>query len=307
VRRSADGDPACEADVVNHSRLTRTTTLAAAAAVATVGLFASTGTAVKSSAPITALSPGLDATGVAGATAGSTTAPGPSSTVASPTTTNTTTSTTTPAIKVTAPPTTSATPGVPSLGSSGPAVLQVQQRLASLGYWLGTPDGHFGGTTQQAVWALQKAAGISRTGIIDAATSAALNAGTLPTPTSSSGHVVEVNLSRQLVLIVTNGHLDAVLNTSTGGGYTYFDQGSKQVAITPKGHFTTTWEVNGTRVSSLGVLWRPKYFVGGIAIHGDGYVPPRPVSHGCVRVSNAAIDWIWASGADPIGTSVWVY
>ena len=55
------------------------------------------------------------------------------------------------------------------------------------------------------------------------------------------------------------------------------------------------------------MLWRPKFFVGGIAIHGDSYVPAHPVSHGCVRVTNQAIDWIWATGSDPIGTPVWVY
>jgi lipoprotein-anchoring transpeptidase ErfK/SrfK len=186
-------------------------------------------------------------------------------------------------------------------------VVQLQQRLTSLGYWLGSVDGQFGGTTQQAVWAIQKAAGISRSGVVDPATTAALAAGTVPSPKSNSGHTIEVDLSRQLVLMVTNGHLDAALNTSTGGGYVYYDQGTRQVATTPTGQFTTFSEVDGTRVSSLGVLWRPKFFVGGIALHGDTDVPPRPVSHGCVRVSNAAIDWIWASNADPIGTAVWVY
>lgn len=221
-----------------------------------------------------------------------------------PTTTTTRPVPTTVSAPPTAPPTTS-----PYLqaGSTGPAVVQLQQRLTSLGYWLGPVDGQFGGTTQQAVWAIQKAAGIPRSGIVDPATTAALTAGKVPTPKSSSGHTIEVDLSRQLVLIVTNGHLDAALNTSAGGGYVYYDQGARQVATTPTGQFTTFSEVDGTRVSSLGVLWRPKFFVGGIAIHGDTDVPPRPVSHGCVRVSNAAIDWIWASNADPIGTAVWVY
>jgi hypothetical protein len=238
----------------------------------------------------------------------------PSPTAAPPTTARATT-TTSPSTTVKPPPppttVTTAPPAADSgaivLGSAGAGVQQVQQRLQSLGYWLGTPDGHFGGTTQQAVFAIQKAAGISRTGAVDTATVAALNAGIKPSPTSTSGHVIEVDLARQLVLLVTNGHLDAVLNTSTGGGYVYYDHGAKQVAITPKGHFATNWEVNGTRVSSLGVLWRPKFFVGGIALHGDSSVPAHPVSHGCVRVTNQAIDWIWATGSDPIGTPVWVY
>ena len=229
----------------------------------------------------------------------------PTTTVpARPTTTTTPPVPTTVSAPPTAPPTTS-----PYLqaGSTGTAVVQLQQRLSSLGYWLGPVDGQFGGTTQQAVWAIQKSAGIPRTGIVDPATTAALATGTVPKSKSSSGHTIEVDLSRQLVLIVTNGHLDAALNTSTGGGYVYYDQGARQVATTPTGQFTTFSEVDGTRISSLGVLWRPKFFVGGIAIHGDTDVPPRPVSHGCVRVSNAAIDWIWDSNTDPIGTAVWVY
>ena len=228
-----------------------------------------------------------------------------------PRSTTTTTPTTRPSTTTTvaAPPATTRTSvsGPLQVGSSGPPVLLLQQRLGALGYWSGAMDGNFGGTTQQAVYALQKAAGIPRTGIMDAVTVAALAAGTKASPKSTSGHVIEVDLTRQLVLIVTDGHLDAALNTSTGGGYVYYDQGSRQVAVTPTGHFTTEWEVDGMRVSSLGELWRPKFFVGGIAIHGDTYVPPTPVSHGCVRVSNNAIDWIWASGSDPIGTPVWVY
>ena len=143
--------------------------------------------------------------------------------------------------------------------------------------------------------------------MLDQATQAALTAGTRAGARSTAGHMIEVDLTRQLLLIVTDGRVDAVLNTSTGGGYVYYDQGSRQVAITPTGHFATYSEVDGTRISSLGVLWRPKFFVGGIAIHGDSSVPAQPVSHGCVRVSNGAIDWIWASGSDPIGTPVWVY
>ena len=66
-------------------------------------------------------------------------------------------------------------------------------------------------------------------------------------------------------------------------------------------------QIDGLRVSTLGQLWRPKYFSGGFAVHGDSYVPPEPVSHGCVRVSDEAIDWIWSSGQMPLGTPVWLY
>lgn len=53
--------------------------------------------------------------------------------------------------------------------------------------------------------------------------------------------------------------------------------------------------------------WRPKFFDVGFALHGDSYVPPVPVSHGCVRVSDEAIDWIWSANLAPIGTALWIY
>ena len=194
-----------------------------------------------------------------------------------------------------------------SSGASGPGVSQLQQNLIALGYWLGTADGKYGYTTSQAVMALQKAAGLPRNGTFNEATAAALTAGTRPATQSTSGHVLEIDLAHQLLMIVNDGKPDIIFNTSTGGGYVYYDHGAKQIAKTPVGHFTTTWAFDGTRVSSLGTLWRPKYFVGGYAIHGSPSVPGYPASHGCVRLSNAAMNWIWASGTDPIGTAVWVY
>jgi hypothetical protein len=192
-------------------------------------------------------------------------------------------------------------------GATGQAVLALQQRLSSLGYWLGTPDGTFGDSTEQAVYALQKAAGLSRNGVVGPSTQAALADGVLPQPRSTSGYVIEVDLEDDLVMFVTNGTIDEVLNTSTGGGYTYTEDGVTSVADTPTGHFEIYRQVNGLVVDSLGSLWRPKFFDAGFAIHGDSSVPPYPVSHGCARVSNEAIDWIWANNLAPIGTAVWVY
>jgi lipoprotein-anchoring transpeptidase ErfK/SrfK len=194
-----------------------------------------------------------------------------------------------------------------ALGDHGPAVLALQQRLTALGYWLGTPDGSFNGTTEQAVYALQKAAGIGRDGSVGPVTSAALAQGVVPHPRSTSGHVIEVDLARQLVMLVSNGKLDHVLNTSTGGGYKYTDQGVTYTADTPVGTFHVYRQTDGMVTDSLGQLWRPKFFDSGFAVHGDTDVPPYPVSHGCVRVSNEAIDWIWSNNLAPIGTGVWVY
>jgi peptidoglycan hydrolase-like protein with peptidoglycan-binding domain len=198
-------------------------------------------------------------------------------------------------------------PPTVGLGATGFVVLVLQQQLTALGYWLGTPNSTFGDSTQQAVWALQKAAGIPRTGVSDPATWAALDAGAVPHPQSTSGYVIEINLSNDLLMVVNNGHLLYTLNTSTGGGYTYTQDGTTNVAITPTGHFSLYRQVNGLVVDSLGSLWMPKFFTAGYAIHGDSNVPPRPVSHGCARISNEAIEWVWANNIAPLGTPVWVY
>ena len=102
-------------------------------------------------------------------------------------------------------------------------MLALQKRLISLGYWLGTANGTFGDSTQQAVYALQKAAGIGRDGIVGPITRAALAKGVVPHPQSTHGYVIEVDLQDDLVMFVLNGKLVYTLNTSTGGGYSYND------------------------------------------------------------------------------------
>jgi len=193
-------------------------------------------------------------------------------------------------------------------GDSGPAVRQLQIHLAALGYWLGSPNGYFADSTQQAVWALQKAAGLPRSGYITGATAVAIADGVVPKPRPAVGNLVEVNLADDLVMIIQNGKLAYILNTSTGGGYTYTDKNGTSLAVTPTGVFHIFSTIDGLDVDSLGALWRPRFFTeGGIAIHGDSFVPPYPVSHGCVRVSDEAINWIWANNILPIGEEVWVF
>jgi Putative peptidoglycan binding domain/L,D-transpeptidase catalytic domain len=193
------------------------------------------------------------------------------------------------------------------LGSTGTAVAELQKRLLSLGFWLVAPNGIFDDSTQQAVYALQKAAGIQPDGVVGPKTEAALTRGVVLRPRPAPGYVIEVDLDHDLVMFVKNSKLEWALNTSTGGGYSYCSGGSCAVAVTPVGQFSIFSEADGMVVDSLGELWRPKYFDSGFALHGDSYVPPFPVSHGCVRVSDEAINWIWANNLAPVGTAVWVF
>jgi lipoprotein-anchoring transpeptidase ErfK/SrfK len=195
------------------------------------------------------------------------------------------------------------------VGAKGADVRAVQQRLLELGYWLAKPDGKFGGTTQQAVFALQKAAGIGRDGTIGPKTRKALDAGVRPKAKSKpgSGYLVEINLKRQLMMLVRDGNVVTTLNTSTGSNEYYEHDGATHLADTPTGRFKVSRQINGMRISPLGELWRPKYFNGGIAMHGSPSIPPYAASHGCARLSNAAINWIWSTNKVPLKTKVWVY
>jgi N-acetylmuramoyl-L-alanine amidase len=129
----------------------------------------------------------------------------------------------------------------------------------------------------------------------------------VPHARSTSGYVIEIDLADDVMMFVSNGRVEHVLNTSTGGGYAYRVGKVTAIADTPVGVFHILRQVNGMVTDSLGQLWRPKFFYSGFAIHGDGYVPPYPASHGCARISNEAINWIWADDIAPIGTEVWVY
>ncbi|ATO13655.1 murein L,D-transpeptidase [Micromonospora sp. WMMA2032] len=193
-------------------------------------------------------------------------------------------------------------------GDTGDAVRALQERLDRLGYWVGESDGTYGLLTEQAVYALQKAAGLRPDGIVGAKTRAALDGGKRPDARSTDGHLAEVDLDRQLLMIVDDGEVSRIFNTSTGTFEHYTYQGETYLADTPRGRWTIDWQVDGWRDGPLGRLYRPKYFQEqGIAIHGYTSVPPYPASHGCVRVTLPAMDWLWAQDVLPKKTQVWVY
>lgn len=186
---------------------------------------------------------------------------------------------------------------------------KLQQRLKDLGYFVTSVDKAYGGETQQAVFALQKAGGLYRDGVVGDATQNAADDGVVPKAQTSSGKVLEIDIDRQLVLAVEDGKVVKVINASSGNGETYEAKGNTYTAYTPRGSFAVYREENRMYASrlELGDMWRPKFFTGGIAVHGSASVPAFPASHGCVRVSNSAMDWIWDTWGAPSGTPVVVY
>jgi peptidoglycan hydrolase-like protein with peptidoglycan-binding domain len=193
------------------------------------------------------------------------------------------------------------------LGSSGPPVVKLQQRLTSLGYRPGAADGTFGNATASAVLAFQKREGLSRDGEAGSSVMARLANPSGGGPLRDSpGPAIEVDIARQIAFIVLPGATVTTLNVSTGNGATYVvPGGGADVAYTPVGSFTVLRKISGDEVAPLGTLHNPMYFYKGWAIHGAASVPAYPASHGCVRISNADADWLFPLIA--VGTPVTLY
>ncbi|HXF74401.1 MAG TPA: L,D-transpeptidase family protein [Actinomycetota bacterium] len=183
---------------------------------------------------------------------------------------------------------------LPSLavGAEGPAVRALERRLVELRYHLPGVDGRFGVPTADAVMAFTKVQGMRRRGTVDAAVWRALAAPRRPRPRiDDPGRHVEVDQTRQVLLLVEDGEVTAILHVSTGAG-----------GATRDGAFRVYRKLAGY---SPGRLYYPSYFDGLRAIHGWPEVPPYPASHGCVRVPMWSATWVY--GRVPAGTRIVIY
>ena len=185
--------------------------------------------------------------------------------------------------------------------------LEIEQRLSDLGYWITKVDGKQDDSTRQAIIAFQKVEGRKRTGVLSASDAALLRNASRPTPKYASGPAhVEVDIGRQVLFYVgDDGTVQKIVAVSTGSEKKYFDENEWQIAHTTRGHFKVQWKYNGIRKASLGDLYYPSYFNGGIAVHGSPSIPPFPASHGCVRVPLFADKALYKMM--PVGTPVYVY
>ena len=192
----------------------------------------------------------------------------------------------------------------PSIRS--PEIIEAEQRLADLGYWTGPVDGVFDADSKHALVAFQKMEARKRTGILTTAELEALRAAGHATPRDDSYAHIEVDLQRQVLLVVdAEGHVTRVLPVCTGNEQFYIEDGRRNRAHTPRGRFTVTRKINGWRRSKLGLLYYPSYIFKGIAIHGSPSILTYPASHGCVRIPMFAAKEL--SEMAPVGTVVVVY
>jgi N-acetylmuramoyl-L-alanine amidase len=194
-------------------------------------------------------------------------------------------------------------------GDEDPEIVELQNSLAALGYRPGPANGSFGSETASAVLAFQKAEGLQRDAIVGDDVRDRLQSPQAEGPKSSDpGPRVEVDLDRQIMFVIDRQGEVTTINISSGSGKRF--QSAEEgkgivVAHTPVGDYKVQRSIDGVRNAPLGSLWRPLYFDGGWAIHGNPHVPAYPASHGCVRTADIDQDFVFS--VLDIGNAVSIY
>jgi peptidoglycan hydrolase-like protein with peptidoglycan-binding domain len=182
---------------------------------------------------------------------------------------------------------------------------EAEQRLAQLGYWTGPVDGVFDVGSRSALIAFQKWEGRLVTAKLTADELEALRGSVAPKPRDPGYEHVEVDIDRQVLLLVNADDRVRVLPVSTGNDAKFMSDGQESVAYTPRGRFVVYDKTFGWENGTLGSVYYANYITGGVAIHGYETVPTKPASHGCIRIPMYAAREV--SKLLPLGTIVLVY
>jgi peptidoglycan hydrolase-like protein with peptidoglycan-binding domain len=184
-------------------------------------------------------------------------------------------------------------------------IKEAEQRLARLGYWTGPIDGVFDQASRSGLIAFQKYEGRSVTGQLTIEEFETIRDSALPKARETGYPHVEVDLDRQVLLVVSDDDRVRVLPVSTGNDRTFIADGQTSVAYTPRGRFLVYEKEVGWGTGPLGAMFYSNYISGGVAIHGSRSIPNQPASHGCIRVPMFAAREL--SRRMPVGTIVLVY
>ena len=193
-----------------------------------------------------------------------------------------------------------------SSGMVGSDVLSLQRFLAAHHYTPGALNGRYGYDTLHAVMTFQKVHGLRAHGrwtLAEQTRRLRPTGWRLRYP--SAGRAAEIDVTKQVLVLSVAGKVVRIIDVSTGNEQLYTVDGRTSRAHTPRGRFSVYRKISGIRISRLGALYRPSYFLRGWAIHGSNSVPSYPASHGCVRITNSNTDRIYDFLR--VGTPVAVY
>lgn len=182
---------------------------------------------------------------------------------------------------------------------------EVERRLSEMGYWTGAVDGILDSGSREALIAFQKYIGRPITGKLTSDELEAIRNSANPQAREVGYAHVEVDLDRQVLIIVNNEGDVRVLPVSTGNDEQFFADGQTSIAYTPRGRFLVYDKGIGWETGPLGSVYYANYISGGVAIHGFRTVPTKPASHGCIRIPMFAARQV--SKLMPVGTIVLVY
>ncbi|MEK6336163.1 MAG: L,D-transpeptidase family protein [Acidobacteriota bacterium] len=182
---------------------------------------------------------------------------------------------------------------------------EAERLLANLGYWTGPVDGLFDPASQSALIAFQKWESRPTTGKLTLEELEVIRASASPKAREPGYAHVEVDVDRQVLLLINDQGEVRILPVSTGSDQPFQEEGQTSIAYTPRGRFLVYDKVAGWEKGALGAMYYSSYISGGVAIHGSPNVPARPASHGCIRVPMFAAREM--SKLLPVETIVLVY
>jgi N-acetylmuramoyl-L-alanine amidase len=161
---------------------------------------------------------------------------------------------------------------------------EAERLLSEMGYWTGIVDGLFDPATRSALIAFQKWEGRPITGQLTLDELEAIRTSSSPKAREPGYAHVEVDLDRQVLLLVNDEGGVRVVPVSTGNGEPFIEEGQTSIAYTPRGRFIVYKKEAGWQSGPLGSTYYANFISGGVAIHGSRSVPFQPASHGCIRV-----------------------
>jgi lipoprotein-anchoring transpeptidase ErfK/SrfK len=176
----------------------------------------------------------------------------------------------------------------PASAATSAQTREAQAKLTELGYPVGPVDGVLGPRTRQGLCAWRRLSG--RTATRSGLTSAELQAirATTRLPAAGAGRGVSVDRTCQTVYYRQDGRWRRVLIASTGSNGLP-SRGTYRVLRTWAG-----WHTSSAYPEPTPNMYNSIYITRSIAIHGSRSVPSYPASHGCVRVTPAGADYLFA-------------